>query len=77
MPLDAMQIAALRTKCTDGTVTKDELRVAYAAMREARLAIPVAKGGSRTTAGKAKTAINSDDLLAQLGSLGNLGSLPL
>ena len=70
MTLNPMTIAALRAKCADGTVTKEELREAYAAMRQARLTIPVAKGGSRTNAaGKAKKTVDSDDLLSQLDSL--------
>lgn len=67
--IDPARLEALHRKCLDNTVTKEELAAAYAELRQARTAIPLAKGGSRATAGKAKKTIDSDDLLAQLEGL--------
>lgn len=67
--IDPLKLETWRRKCADGTITKTELAEAYAALRESRASIPVATGGSKTKAGKAKTPINSDDLLAGLGDL--------
>jgi hypothetical protein len=70
---DPTLIASWRAKCLAGTITKDELREAYAELRKARGTIPVAVAGSRvnkaTKASAGKKPIDSDDLLSQLEGL--------
>ena len=69
--LDPLLVARWRSRAADGTITKDELREAYAALRAARGTIPVAVAGSKVNKAKAagKAVISSDDLLAGLGPI--------
>ena len=71
--MEAVEMEVIRQKVLAGTVTKEELSRVYAAMREKRLMIPTAIGGSKVTkAAKApakKATVNADDLLAGLGQL--------
>jgi hypothetical protein len=58
------RIAALRLKARSPEgLTLDETKEAIAFLRQERLAMPVAKAGSRTKA----PAPNADDLLSELG----------
>lgn len=66
-----LKIQMWRTKAREGTLTQDEMREAITALRRDRGSIPVATGGSRTTA-KAKSAAakpNGDALLDELDKL--------
>lgn len=57
------ELAELRQKARDGTMSLDDARRGIAILRADRIAMPPAKSSSR----KAKVEINPDDLLGELG----------
>lgn len=62
-----IKVAEWQKKCREGTMTLEEYREVIAHMRQGRVAAAKASAskGSRTK----KVAVNSDDLLAELGGL--------
>ena len=64
------KIAAWRIKAVEGTLTKDEMAEAIAALRTERAQAATAPTGERKRSSAAKKApVNSDDLLSQLEGL--------
>jgi hypothetical protein len=59
------QVQTWRRKAADGTLTKEEMRLAIAALRQGRVSASVASAKSK----KAKAPINADDLLKELDGL--------
>jgi hypothetical protein len=65
------KVAEWRAKARDGTLTKEEMREAIAALRAARGKTPAATGGTKTKAAAAAKAKkpDGDDLLSELEGL--------
>ena len=64
------KIQIWRAKCTDGTITIDEMREAIAAIRKERVSAQETSTKSKAKKADAKAKaqpINSDDLLGELG----------
>lgn len=57
------EVADLRTKAREGTMTIDDARRAITILRADRLAMPATKATSRSK----KVEVNADDLLGELG----------
>lgn len=64
------KIAAWRIKAVEGTLTKEEMAEAIAALRTERTQAATAPTGERKRSSATKKApVNSDDLLSQLEGL--------
>lgn len=65
------KLADWRRKCTDGTITLEEMRESVKVLRENRMASAEAAAKSKSGGKKKKAAepVNASDLLTQLGGL--------
>ena len=65
------QIQIWREKCRQGNMTPEDYKEAIAVIRQGREAASITSTKAKTTraAGKAKTNVNSDDLLSELEGL--------
>lgn len=66
-PQESLRIQELRQKVGQGTVTPEELKEGLALLRRSREGAHATSAASRTRTAAAKKAVNSDDLLKELG----------